>query len=85
MEISSGTSSSSEEDERGMFYFIRLASNDASAITLLINMANQNTNSYTPKEDFSALSPEVRRTWSKTPPDMKSIMLLSRTGSPNDG
>ena len=38
-----------------------------------------------PKEDFSALSPEVRRTWSKTPPDMKATMLRSRTGSPNDG
>ena len=48
-------------------------------------MANQNPNSYTPKEYFSVLSPEVRRTWSKMPPDMKAIILRSRTKSPNDG
>ena len=33
---------------------------DASTITLLINMANQNPNACMPKEDFSAFSPEVR-------------------------
>ena len=48
-------------------------------------MANKNTNSYVPKENFSALIPEVRRTWSKKPPEMKAIMLRIRTGSPNDG
>ena len=38
-----------------------------------------------PKEHFSALSPEVRRPWSKIPPNMKAITLRSRTGSCNDG
>ena len=48
-------------------------------------MSNQITNYYMPKENVSALSPEVRRIWSKTPPDMKEIILRSRTGSYNDG
>lgn len=48
-------------------------------------MSNQIPNYCMPKEDFSALSSEVRRTWSKIPPDTKSIMLITRTGSCNDG
>ena len=38
-----------------------------------------------PQEDFSTLSPEVRRILSKMPPYMKAIMLRSSTGSCNDG
>ena len=34
---------------------------DASASALLINMSNQSPNTCTSKEDFSTLSPEVRR------------------------
>ena len=48
-------------------------------------MVNQNQNACMPKEDFSALSLEVGRIWSKTAPDMKAITLRSRTRSPNDG
>ena len=38
-----------------------------------------------PKEDFSALSPEVRRIRSKIPPKMKSVILRSITGNFNCG
>ena len=48
-------------------------------------MVNQNPNACIAKEEFSALSPELRRIWSKTHPDMKAIILRSRTGSCNDG
>ena len=58
---------------------------DASASTLLLNMVNKNPNAYTSKEEFSALSPEARRIWSKIPPDMRAIILQSRAGSSNDG
>ena len=40
---------------------------DVSASTLLVNMSNQSPINYIPKEDFSALSPEVSRIWSKVP------------------
>ena len=33
---------------------------DISASTLLVNMTNQSSNTYTPKENYSSLSPEVR-------------------------
>ena len=37
------------------------------------------------KEDFSVLSPEVRKIWSKITNNMKAFMLLSRTADSNDG
>ena len=37
------------------------------------------------KENFITLSPEVRRIWSKTPSDMKKVILRSRTGNCNNG
>ena len=58
---------------------------DASASTFLVNFANPNLNACMTKEDFSALSPKVKRSWSKIPPDMKAIILRSRTGSYNYG
>ena len=58
---------------------------DASASILLINMSHQSPNDYMPKEDSSALSPEVRQIWSKIPNDMKAVMFRSRTGNCNDG
>ena len=58
---------------------------DASASALLINIANKNPNTYMPREDFSALSPEVRRIWSKILPNTKAIILRRRTGSCNNG
>ena len=58
---------------------------DASASTLLIKMSNQSLNTCMPKEYFSALSPEVRRNWSKIPNDMKVFMLRSRIVNVNEG
>ena len=47
-------------------------------------MSYQIPNSHMPKEYVSALS-HVRRIWSKTPIDMKSITLRSKAGNCNDG
>ena len=38
-----------------------------------------------PKEDFSALSPEVRKIWSKIPNDMKAVIVRSINDNINDG
>ena len=48
-------------------------------------MTNQSPNTHTSKEDYSYLSPEVRKNWSKIPNDMKVVMLRSRTGNRNEG
>ena len=37
------------------------------------------------KEDFSALSPEVRKIWSKIPNEMKAVTLRNRNRNSNDG
>lgn len=58
---------------------------DASASALLVNMTNQSPNTCMPRENFSSLSPEVKQIWSKTPNDMKAIILLSKNGSGNEG
>ena len=47
-------------------------------------MSNQILNTYMLKEDFSALSPEVRQIWSKIPNDMKAVIFRSRTVNSND-
>ena len=44
-------------------------------------MADQSPNTYIPREDFSLLTPEVRQIWGKIPPDMKAIILRSKTGN----
>ena len=47
---------------------------DTSTSTLLINMSNQSPNTYTPKEDFIALSTEVKQIWNKIPDNMKAVI-----------
>ena len=47
-------------------------------------MTNQSPNTYMPREDFSFLTPEVKQIWGKIPPDMKAIILRSRTGNRNE-
>ena len=58
---------------------------DSSARTLFINVSNKSPNVHMPKEDFIALSPEVRKILSKIPNDVKVDMLRSRTVNSNDG
>ena len=55
---------------------------DSSASTLLINMHNQSPNACMPKENFNALSPEVRQFCSKIPNDMK-ILIGARSAPLN--
>ena len=47
-------------------------------------MTNQSPNTYMSREDFSFLTPEVKQIWGKIPPDMKAIILRSRTGNRNE-
>ena len=57
---------------------------DASATTLLANMANlgnSNPDSYLPSEDYSSLTREERDLWRKIPPNMKSIILKGRNSN----
>ena len=56
---------------------------DASDCTLLINVSNQISNTYMPKEDFSSLSTEVKQIWSKILNDMKAVILLNKTLNSN--
>ena len=69
----------SEVTEGNIYYNI-----DSSDSTLLINISNQSPNTYAPKKDFSSLSPEVRKIWSKITYDMKAVMLRSRSGNCNE-
>ena len=57
---------------------------DACASTLLINMSNQIPNAFMPKEYFSALSSELRKSWSKILNSIKTVMLRSRTANINE-
>ena len=50
-----------------------------------MNVFNQSPNTYTPKKDFSTLSPEVRQIWSKIPNNMKAVILRSRAVDSNEG
>ena len=44
---------------------------DVSTSALLIKISNQRPNAHIPREDFSALSPEVSQIWSKIPNGVK--------------
>ena len=48
-------------------------------------MTNQIPKACTPKEDFIYLTPEVRKSWSKTPNDMEALTLRSRTVNRKEG